>query len=178
MKLYERIFFIIYSLIIIAFSFLLMLIAFGWQEPLVSFQSLLEGNQTRWLLALGAGLTMIISLFLFFSGFRREPGGRALVEVGELGEVLISVVAIEQMVKKAAMKIKGVREVKPKIRCVPEGVAVFLQVQVAADINIPQATAEIQQEIRGYLENTAGLHLLEAKVLVDHITRDLKNRVE
>ena len=85
MKLYERIFFIIYSLIIIAFSFLLMLIAFGWQEPLVSFQSLLEGNQTRWLLALGAGLTMIISLFLF-SGFRREPGGRALVEVGELGE--------------------------------------------------------------------------------------------
>ena len=154
-----------------------MLIAFGWQEPLVSFQSLLRKPDP---LATSSGGRPDHDHLLIpiFSGFRREPGGRALVEVGELGEVLISVVAIEQMVKKAAMKIKGVREVKPKIRCVPEGVAVFLQVQVAADINIPQATAEIQQEIRGYLENTAGLHLLEAKVLVDHITRDLKNRVE
>ncbi|HHX50475.1 MAG TPA: alkaline shock response membrane anchor protein AmaP [Clostridia bacterium] len=178
MKLYERVLFAIYSLIIIACSLMVLLIALGWQEPLISFQALLAENQTRWLLALGAALVMLIALKLFFDGFRREPSRKALVESGELGQVQISVTAIEHMVKKAAMKIKGVREVKPKIRCIPEGVAVLLQVQVTPDLNIPQTTADIQNEVRDYLENTAGLKLLEAKVLVDHITKDLKNRVE
>lgn len=178
MKQYQRVLVSIYSLLFAVLALLVLLMALGWHQPLEDFQALLAQEQTRWIIAAAAALVFLVAVKLLFSSFSSPPMTQATVQRTGLGEVNITITALENMVKKALHNMSGVFQVRPRVKCSSEGVAVFVRVQLAPEMNIPQTTAQIQTAIQEYLETYTGMKLLEARVLVEDAPQEPRARVE
>lgn len=178
MKHYQRVLLGVFALLIAALALFVLLMALGWKEPLNYLQTMLVQEQGRWLAAAVAALVFLLVMKLLFDSLRPVHNAQASIQTTALGEVNINISALENMVKKAVQPIKGLHSIKPKIKCVPEGIAVFIKVQVATEMNIPEITADMQIKIKEYLETYAGIKLLEARILVEDAPQEAKTRVE
>ncbi|HHW07770.1 MAG TPA: alkaline shock response membrane anchor protein AmaP [Clostridia bacterium] len=178
MKPYQRVLVSIYSLLFAVLALLVLLVALGWHQPLDEFQALLAQEQTRWIIAAVAAVVFLVAVRLLFSSFGAPPMTQARVQQTGLGEVHITISALENMVKKALHNMSGVSQVRPRIKCNSEGIAVFVKVQLAPEMNIPQTTAQIQSAIQEYLETYTGMKLLEVRVLVEDAPPEPRARVE
>lgn len=178
MKYYQRALVSIYSLLFAILALVVMLLALGWQQPLHYFQALLAQEQTRWIIAAVAAVVFLIAVRLLFGSLGSPPATQATVQSTGLGEVNITVSALENMVRRSLHNMAGVFQVRPQIKCNSEGIAVFVKVQLAPEMNIPQTTSQIQSAIKEYLETYTGMKLLEARVLVEDAPQEARGRVE
>lgn len=178
MNQYQRVLVCIYSLLFAVLALLVLLVALGWHQPLEELQLLLNQKQARWIIAAVAALVFLITVRLLFTSITPPPRAQATVQKTGLGEVNITISALENMVKKALHNVSGVFQVRPRVKCTAEGIAVFVKVQLAPEINIPQTTAKIQSAIQEYLETYTGIKLLEARVLVEDAPQEPRARVE
>lgn len=178
MKHYQRPLVSLYSFLTALLSLLVLFIALGWQAPLDNLQAILANQQTRWIIAAIAIMIFLLAVKLLFDSFQRKKIIQASIQTTAMGEVNITLDALENMINKSVQTLNGVYNIKPKIKCVPEGIAVFVKVQLAPEINIPEITTKIQEAIKDYLETYAGIKLLEARVLVEHSSSEIKARVE
>ena len=62
---------------------------------------------------------------------------------GNLGQVSISLVALEDMVKKLLLEFKDFKEIKPQITASKKGLQVVLKVVLSSYVNIPEFTLRI-----------------------------------
>lgn len=178
MKMYERALLVIYPLTWVALALVVVMVAAGWNVPLDKVQQALATTVNRWGLGAGAGVILVVALKLFLDNFRQPAVVQALVRQSSLGEVRITLSALENLVVRGAHSVKGVRDVRPRVRITPEGVAVFVQASVTPESRIPEVSAELQNAIKESLEQTAGIEVLEARILVDGIGHEPKGRVE
>ncbi|NLC76687.1 MAG: alkaline shock response membrane anchor protein AmaP [Clostridia bacterium] len=178
MKHYQRALLSLYSFLTAVLALIVLFVALGWQEPFHYFQVLLAQQETRWTIVAVSALVFLLAVRLLFAGFRSEKVTHAPVQATGLGQVSITISTLENMIKRSVLKINGVHHVKPAIKTVPDGIAVFVKVQLAPEINIPQTTSEIQSAMREYLERYAGLKLVEARILVEDAPQEPKSRVE
>lgn len=169
----------ILSLGYVVASICFIIIALGWWIPLDTFETFLIDLNNRWILGLTATLIFFISLTLFLRSFKSKPVKYTVVNETSLGQINITLPALEQLILKVAKSIQGVREVKPTLKIITGGIAVMLKVQIIPDINIPQVTAELQEAIKAYLLKTVGTSVQEIKIQVTRISWDAKvSRVE
>ncbi|WP_227765997.1 alkaline shock response membrane anchor protein AmaP [Zhaonella formicivorans] len=177
MKIYERALIAIYSLLLIAVSVFIIVLTLNLNllNALISF---VAPTANRLLIGFVSALFAVFGLKTLFDLFRKSPHTHALIQTTDLGAVNITIPALEHLVTKAAKQIKGVKEIKPKVKAVPDGIAIYLQVGISPESNIPIVSQELQDTVKGYLEQVAGIRVLEAKVLVDYISQDAKPRVD
>lgn len=126
-------------------------------------------------------LLFLLSLWLFVAQFvsgKRDPMPRSVVLQAEEGEVRISLIAIETLVKQAADQIKGVREIKTSFFTKDEGLGVYIRATVTAEGSIPELSAQIQQVVRDHVLRIAGINIEEVRVLVENVSTSSRNRVE
>ncbi|MGI6144184.1 MAG: alkaline shock response membrane anchor protein AmaP [Clostridia bacterium] len=169
----------ILSLGYIIASILFILISFGWFVPIEAFKQFLIELNNRWILGLTSFLVLIFALNLFINSVRVKPDKHTSIHKTALGQIDLSISALEQLIFKAAKKISGIHEVHPVLKVVDNKLVVLLKVQVNPDYNIPQITAELQHAIKDYLLQTSGTSIEEVKVQVTKINLDNKNsRVE
>jgi len=159
-------------------SVLLILIAFGWLTPLDLFKQFLLDLNNRWILGLTSFLVLLITLTLFLKSFRVKPVKHTAIHKTAIGQIDLSLPAIEQLIHKAAKKIPGIQEVTPVLKRVDNNLTLLLKIQVNPDYNIPQITAELQHAVKDYLLQTAGTSINEIKVQVSKISLDKSSRVE
>ena len=95
-----------------------------------------------------------------------------------MGAVNITITALEHLVSKAAKQVKEVKEIKPNVKPLPAGIAIHLNASVSTESNLPFVTRELQDTVKGYVEQIAGISVLEVKVLVNYISQETKLRVE
>lgn len=119
----------------------------------------------------GAVLLLLAAVTLVFS-VRRGAGEETLLQAGPFGEVRICFTTIETLVLKAARDIKGVREIKTRVVEKPAGLVIFLRAVALAGQNIPQLAAELQASVKEYVENTAGSHVAEVKVMIENVASE------
>ena len=98
---------------------------------------------------------------------------QTIVQMGPLGEVRVSFKAVENLVLKAARGSKGVQEVKTRIQNTERGLVIYLRAVSAPDQNIPQVTAELQQLVKNYVEESTGVTVAEIKVLIENVAGDM-----
>lgn len=168
---FDRGLLVLYTFLMTIFCASLLLIVSGWwQQPLyLLWESPYHVNWQLYL-AIFIGVLLLVGLRLFLVSLTKREASRAVVHDYMLGQVRISVVAIENLVKKVVYQINGVKEVKPKIIQTSGGMGLWIKVIVAPDISIPEISKEIQQQVQEYIAQTTGMTVNDIKIMVDNIS--------
>ncbi|MCL4425986.1 MAG: alkaline shock response membrane anchor protein AmaP [Firmicutes bacterium] len=179
MGILDRVILIVYNFTLAFLSSLIVLLALGWTSPLLWLSSSLASGQGRVLVGLSGLALFLLSLRLIYLGFRRRYGGQTVIQETPLGEVRIALEAIENLVKKVARQVPGVRDVRAGVTNQPAGVAASLRITVSPDVNIPEVSDQVQNSIKNYVRSVVGIGVTEVRIAVENITNEVKrSRVE
>lgn len=159
-------------------SVFLVMISLGWTSPLTYVENYLLFTASRWLLGLTGVLVFIGSLTLFLGSIRTKPVKTAVIHQTSLGQINITLPALEHLVVKAAKSIQGIREVRPLLKRSEGGLLVQLKVQVQPDLSIPEISENLQTKIKEYLLKTVGITVHDIKISINKINWETKSRVE
>ncbi|MDP2858041.1 MAG: alkaline shock response membrane anchor protein AmaP [Bacillota bacterium] len=178
----DRVVLALFALAVAVISFLfLVMAAAGWMEPLDYLRQILDYTNPngRWLIGVLSGLSLATSLRFLYFGFRRDRPWQTLIHQTDMGEVRISISAVENLVTKVARGLKGVRDVRASVIQTPGGLGVRIRGVVSPEVNVPQTAREIQQAVADYTRNIVGVEVTEVKVMVQNITNEARRgRVE
>lgn len=179
MSIFDKGLLFIYSLILTIVSGVVLLYTFGLAYPMKLLSHLFYYPYTNNVITLIVAFILLSSLWFIVLSLRSNSKNvNAVVQDTELGQVRISINALENIVNRVTYQIKGVKEVKPKIFEANNGIGIFVEVLVAPDLNIPNMTKEIQNEIRDYLDEIVGLKVNNIRIFVQNISTEVKGRVE
>lgn len=175
MNILNRLLLIIYTFGVMVVMFVLGLVTLGWTTPLDLLQIFISRNNERIIIGFIVVAFLIISLKFFIQALSSEKmPAHAVVQETGMGQVRVSVDALENLVYKVTGQIKGVREVKTRVACYPEGVSIFIRVILSPEVGIPQTSDEIQTRVKDYITEIAGIKVQSVKILVEDISSDAK----
>lgn len=180
MVLFERAVLALYSLLVAALSLSFLLTSAGWTLLLDLYEYTLTRTDYRVIGSIIAAVMFLVSWRFFWASLRvpRNKIEHVIIRRGEEGEVTITSTALEQLVIKSARQVKGLREIRPKLKLLPEGVAISLEVTATPDQNLPTLARDLQDNVRQYITDTAGLDILEIRVLINGIAYETLRRVD
>ncbi|MGI5891371.1 MAG: alkaline shock response membrane anchor protein AmaP [Bacillota bacterium] len=176
MNVLRRILLILWSLFLVIIGIVMVgcltnaTIAQYWQNVLQDF---FFGQYNFFIAMLIAAAFIIVGVFSLIVAFHYKRKDTLVpISNAEYGQVNISMQAIDSIVRKSVTNIEEVKEVRTQIKAVPEGVALFLGVSVPHEINVPELSSRLQNEVKSYLEAITGLRVAEVKVLIGNIIPD------
>lgn len=127
---------------------------------------------------LAAGLLVAaIGAYLVFVGIRQEED-EGIRQETDMGHVRISLRAIENLVRRLAAGIKGVKEVDVSAHPSPEGVALTLSLVVHPEVSIPAISDEVGRRVREQVRETVGVDVGDVSVAIRNIVGESRPRVE
>lgn len=147
--------------------------AMGW-NPLPLVTSLM---QHPWETAFTALVLLAAAIHLLISSLPAQPE-RAIVRETPLGQIRVSLRAIENAVFRSVRLVKGVHSADAKVEPTAEGVSVHVFVSVAPDHVIPDLAHTIQQSVDRYVQDTVGIPVTDVVVEVKAVSGESKARVE
>jgi len=169
----------IFALLSLALSIVIMGMAIGWTSHIETFISLVQQKDAKLAIGIGSVLIFLLSLYSLAAIFKKTPTPRlTVIDATELGQIHITLDAIENYVVRAATAIKGIKEVKPKIKILAEGMALLLKITLSPEVHVPDISKEIQEKVAQHLKEYAGLEVLEIEIVVDKISQSVKGRVD
>lgn len=164
----------IYTLAMMVLSLLMVLGAVvpDWIKPAEWLTTAM--STTRGLVSVGliGFIFFASSVRLITLAFRRQGGGQPVVHETAMGEVRISLEAVENLIRKVARSTKGVREVKAVVRHDKEDLSVSLRCTISPEVSIPEVSEEIQNNVRQYVKRVVGVDLAEVQLEVENIAND------
>ncbi len=178
MSIIDRVVLTVYTVALLPLSLFTVLLAFGWDMPFLAVKRALASPNGRAGIGVLGLLLLVSSVRLLYLAFRRHPGQQVLHET-ELGDVHISLDAVENLVKRVARQVKGVRDVRPYVRLTAEGIEADLRVWVSPDVCIPDLARELQEEVRRSVQTVVGVGVAGLEIRVENITTQVhRGRVE
>lgn len=174
MGIFDRIILALYTFALGLISFFTVLIALGWSLPLDLLRTSLLDINGRWTIGIIGAAFFVVSIRLLYFGLWRRRPSQTVVHENELGEVRISLGAIESLVRKVARQVKGVREIRSTVINRPGGITVYLRGTVSPETNIPEVSDEIQKTVRTYVKNVVGIGINEVQVYVENISNEVR----
>lgn len=177
-KILDRLLLFIYSLsigILSVFAILLLTKAVPWPLERV------DGNGP-----LIAAITISVILFLlsirfFYISIRRDRHSLTSIDQRtDYGDIQISIETIENLSYKAASRVRGIREVKTRIRITDSGLEIVVRAIVDGDSSIPALTEEVQKQVHDHVEEITGIPVSYVSVYVANLVQSpvMKSRVE
>ncbi len=109
-------------------------------------------------IVLGVGIALIILSFLFaklIDGSRQKE--KTIAFDNPSGRVSVSLSAVEDLVKRLLQKFAEIKEVKPVIVATKRGLEIDVRLVLKADVNIPEMTSQIQENIKQKVQDIIGL---------------------
>lgn len=171
MSVLDRILLFLFSLAVLCLAVLMgaQVLGFDWMSRLFdSYPSrILAGCVVLFLLSL--------RFLLIRTGASKEP--QAILHKTEYGDVRISLQTLESLADRAARLVRGVSDLKTKVRPSEVGVRIAVRIAVDPDLDIPQITSSVQQKIKDYVEATAGVTVRDIVVYVNDVARGQAGKV-
>jgi len=179
MKLSHRILLIAYPVFIMILSGAAVLLAVGWPQPLnILLTTMMRDFNARIILGAAFAVIFLISFRLFIENFDKEGQTISTIKETPLGEVRITLSTLEGLVVRSAGRVKGVREVKPRLKITKEGLMVFVNTSISPEVSMPLVSDELQQVVKDTLEQIAGVKIAQIKIFIDGLGVDKKSRVD
>jgi hypothetical protein len=98
---------------------------------------------------------------------RRE---RTVVLKSPLGDVLVSLPAIEDFARVLRGRIDGLREIKGRVWYTRKGLKVTARIVVYSDVSLIQVTEKVQMEVLSYIQKTLNItQPIQPKVIVTKV---------
>ncbi|MDO4581155.1 MAG: alkaline shock response membrane anchor protein AmaP [Bacillota bacterium] len=140
-------------------------------EDIVAFfeYNLVSGRSFWATAAVAAGL-LLLGVFIFIIGVKTQAAPKQVrIFSCDGGSIDISLAAVDNVVKKAAAGVAGVKNVATELAVVNNGLVVGLNIGVPQDTPIPPTGNAVKQEVASQLEAIVGLVPAEIKVVVTSI---------
>ncbi|WP_051534267.1 alkaline shock response membrane anchor protein AmaP [Desulfitibacter alkalitolerans] len=170
---------VFFSLLGLALAIVIFAASLGWGLPI---RLLLEQLEIRDVRLAMAAVSLVVAIWAIYSlqiGLRKKPEVKyTQIDSTEHGQIHITMEAIENFVTRAAGTIKEVKEVKPRIKILPEGMALLLKITIIPDTNVPNVTRDIQEKVSHYLKEYGGIEVFDVEVVVDKIAQPVRSRVD
>ncbi|MNP21621.1 hypothetical protein D3C76_1142480 [compost metagenome] len=133
-----------------------------------------------------ASIVVLVVLFLmslrfFYISIRKERNRIPSIDQRtEYGDIQISVETIENLCLKAASKVRGVRDLKSRIKVDQAGIDIEIRAVVDGEYSIPNLSADIQKQVHDYLQETTGIPVANVSVFIANVAQapSFKSRVE
>ena len=179
MRLYERAFLLVYTLLFTAVTFIMILIALGWAQPLDLIIRSAEAPYGRVMFGMISFLLFAIGIRLLLLSLNRHSDQQTTVRETPHGKVKVSLVAIENLVKKTVRQTKGVKDVKAIVRAVEgKGVQVQIRIVIVPEIHVPDLSASIQQSVKEYILDVVGIEVTDVSIVVENITSEGRSKID
>jgi len=119
-----------------------------------------------------AGIVLgVVLILLGFHGlgmlFRRRRDKGFVIQRNELGDMSISMKALEAMAKRCVSIYPEMTINSTKIYRVRDGISVELKVTLASGVNIPLMVNALQKQIKQYITSCSGIDVQEVRVRVE-----------
>jgi uncharacterized alkaline shock family protein YloU len=125
---------------------------------------------------------LLISVRLFYIAVRSGKGNVPSIDQRtEFGDIRISMETVENLALKAAQRTRGVRDLKSRVKVSNAGLEIEVRTIVDGETSIPLITEEIQQSIKGHVEEITGIPVAFVSVFVANVVQaspSFKSRVE
>lgn len=173
MNLLDRFILTLYSLSLLVLSLLFMAVTVNL-VPFSLVQGVFEGIYTSTpysiiCFVVGA-IFFIVSLRFLFAGVlgnRTSSKSNTVRTSSEFGEMEISLDTLESLATRAAKRVRGVRDLKTRVRPIEGGAAIIkVRTFVEGDVPIPALTEQVQRNIKEHVESISGVTVQEVTVLV------------
>jgi len=172
MKLLNNLTIFFYTVVCLLFGFLLILLAFN-SIPVATLEEAIDVIYTtsdiRLLLgAVGAAIILIGLLIAQFTSSKIQRENTIAFENPD-GQVLISLSAIEDLIKRTARQIPDIKDMRPSVVANKKGVNIVNRVVLFAGANIPETTEKIQNIIKTKVQEMLGIE--ESISVKVHVTK-------
>ncbi|WP_334071680.1 MULTISPECIES: alkaline shock response membrane anchor protein AmaP [Paenibacillus] len=177
-KILDRLLLFIYSLSIGALSVIAILLLTE-AIPLELDKSM---ERPAWIAGIAiAAVLFLLSLRFFYISIRRDRNSLSSIDQRtEYGDIQISTETIENLAYKAASRVRGIREVKTRIRITESGLDIMVRALVDGDTPIPTLTEEVQKQVHDHVEEITGIPVSYVSVYIANLVQSpvIKSRVE
>lgn len=167
MRLIDKLLFLLLALCFTALGILMIYSVLNAQMVIDLVGNLLLHNQ--WLVVIAGAVMAFIGIFLVLNMLFTKKEKIAKVSGNDIGQVTMSMEAIESMINRTVSNISGIKEVSPKLKIVGDKVAICLHITVESDMIVPELGTTIQKAVKEDLETMAGVAIAEIKVLVSSV---------
>ncbi len=173
---FDRALLAVYTLFITVLSALFAAVMLGWPAPLYVLRDIFYPGRPEVFWTLIVAL-ILAGVRLFWLSLVKPRGRHVVLVEGALGEIRVSLRAVEDMVDKEVSLMDGVKEVKSRMVAVSQGVGIRLRASVTPDVNVPSISTDIQNRVKKKVFEVTGLTVNNIKVSIDNISAK-KPRVE
>lgn len=128
-----------------------------------------------------AAVLFLLSIRFFYISLRTGRSSVPTVDQRtEFGDIQISLETIENLSLKAAAKVKGIRELKARIRVSQAGLEIMIRAVVDGDHSLPVLTSEVQRQVHDFVQETTGIPVADVSVYIANLSQapSFKSRVE
>lgn len=174
MRLIDKLLFLLLALCFTALGILMIYSVLNAQMVIDLVGDLLLHNQ--WLVVIAGAVVAFIGIFLVLNMLFTKKEKIAKVSGNDIGQVTMSMEAIESMINRTVSGISGIKEVSPKLKIVGDKVAICLHITVQSDMIVPELGTTIQKAVKEDLETMAGVSIAEIKVLVSSVDGDTSGK--
>jgi len=134
---------------------------------------LYHDEQLRMIFALLAGV-ILLQNYTFYRYFSVNVHRDKIIAFDNpSGRVTVSLVAMEDLVRRMLIKNDEVKEVKPNIVASKKGLQVKIRLVLRSDVNIPELTSKLQNAVKQKIQDTIGLEeSLDVSIYVGKISHE------
>lgn len=121
-------------------------------------------------------ISVIAGAYLVWMALRGRGRRRTIVRATGLGEVRISSLAIETLVKRVSREVPGIQDVDTVVDVSGEDVEVYVSVVVSPDVSIPGVAEQIQTKLGRYISDTIGVDVSKVTVNVRNVGHERRSQ--
>lgn len=177
-KILDRLMLFIYSLSIGVISVVAILLLSG----VLPYDLTYEQEQRLFLAAIiVAAVLFLLSIRFFYISIRRDRTvTNSIDQRTEFGDIQISVETIENLCLKAASRVRGVKDLKSRIKVSQSGLEIAIRAIVDGEESIPVLTTDVQKQVHDFVEETTGIPVSNVSVYIANVVQapSFKSRVE
>ncbi|WP_106768084.1 alkaline shock response membrane anchor protein AmaP [Paenibacillus faecalis] len=128
-----------------------------------------------------ASVLFLISIRFFYISIRRDrTETNSIDQRTEFGDIQISIETIENLCLKAASRVRGVKDLKSRIKVSQAGLEIAIRAVVDGEESIPALTTDVQKQVHDFVEDTTGIPVSSVSVYIANVVQapSFKSRVE
>lgn len=177
MSVFQRFLLLIILIFFILTTFVFAL--FSWQLfPQAQLLQLLAMAYGRWYVGVISAILFLLGIWVLIPLVYRGGTRNTIIHENPLGQVRISLTAIDGMIHRLLEKKEGISKVNTSLRAGEEGLQIKIRIDVAPDLRLPGETQALQEEVQHYIEDKSGVEVERVEILVDAVERRQQLRVE
>jgi uncharacterized alkaline shock family protein YloU len=179
-RVFDKFLLFVYSLAVLLLSIAGFAVVFEWVRPSTLNYLLENGAISYGILIVGAILFIISLRFLYISLRKSRERTGSIDQRTDFGDIRISLETVENLSLKAASRMRGVKDLRSRVRVSDSGLEIQIRTVIDGESSIPQLTEEMQRGVKDHVEEVTGIPVSSVTVYVANVvqTQTFKARVE